>query len=491
MAVRRAFNLFFIAASLVLFIAPWECGSTEAEQALGEPLSKNPAFLKSEAAEIELRKALFLYAEQGNISAIERMLEAGANPKITDAAGATLLHKAAAQGHLRVMWRLIQQYQVDVNALTKMHRHSVVFEAIRSKHSLNAVKILLDAGAKPDAASFAYACKMQDLKIVQLLVEAGADPNAGFVYSLLRGKDEMVDYLLAHGADVNGFYDKASTPLHLAAGRGALPAVKLLLKLGADPNKANEKYHETPLFHTKEIAVAYELVQAGARLDAMNYEGLTPVREALAERGDQELYDWMVAANGGQEPRGRMYDMPRNSRDKLPEILVQELFSKDRHIHYAALRELVVRGRKVLPLVLPHLDSQEDCPVFYALVIAMGPEAEAAIPLLKKHLASDQLEQIVGISLTILRMRPVRITLADKALAEEICEALFRVTKLVAEDEEHTDGLYIGFSEAILKQLGKPGLRFLKQLKRKQDNGDFEALRRKKVKPRKGLGNAF
>jgi uncharacterized protein len=79
-----------------------------------------------------------------------------------------------------------------------------------------------------------------------------ADPNhAGAVGDTMlpiaarKGAIEDIELLLAFGAKVNAAGDLGNTPLHGAAMTGQIATVQRLLECGADPNCRNE-FHQTP-----------------------------------------------------------------------------------------------------------------------------------------------------------------------------------------------------------------------------------------------------
>lgn len=131
-----------------------------------------------------------------------------------------------------------------------------------------------------------------NLETVRLLIERGADVNAksveggtALLVAIEQHNEDVVDYLLAHGANAN---DKLSvepglTALCMAAQRGYLRILKALLDAGADPEKragdgstalvnAAFKGHDD---------VARELIMAGADKKALS-AGMTA--EDFAER---------------------------------------------------------------------------------------------------------------------------------------------------------------------------------------------------------------
>jgi len=113
-----------------------------------------------------------------------------------------------------------------------------------------------------------YAIYPSPLAFIRRLLELGADPNyedhAGFPSLIAalscgdrRDMYEILELLLAHGADIQqrGFNDY--TPLHTAVGQQDLKAIELLLKHGADP-KARTRIDEcaTPLEEAEILGLA-------------------------------------------------------------------------------------------------------------------------------------------------------------------------------------------------------------------------------------------
>lgn len=152
--------------------------------------------------------------------------------------------------------------------------------------------------------------------VVKRLLDAGASPNVvarqGQLSPLLRAvhddNAELVDLLLAAGADANATTDYGATPLYacrspvvvarlVAAGAdprrpGAEPcligaAVKhnaavaeALITAGADPSAQSPRSGKTPLHHAaqnRSLEVVEVLLAAGANVLARNLEGRTPL----------------------------------------------------------------------------------------------------------------------------------------------------------------------------------------------------------------------
>jgi len=160
------------------------------------------------------------------------LLDAGADLQTRGFGGVSPLHEAVLSGKSTIVKILVER-GAKLEALDNMGRTPLLTYASASTHNLDILRILLKAGADPKAVEPATTFSVLDYVAIsgrtdeaELLVAAGAKVNGGDnlfgetplhfaldCYTGAIGNHAMVEFLIAHGADV-GAKDKAgSTPL--------------------------------------------------------------------------------------------------------------------------------------------------------------------------------------------------------------------------------------------------------------------------------------
>ena len=214
------------------------------------------------------RSALLVAAHGGHRPLVELLLAEGANPNAA-AAGYTALHAAVLQGDLPMVQALLgagARPNAQVTQATRVTRNGQVL--MIGDHLI---------GATP----FALAAKFAEADIMRALAAAGAD-------GLLPLRNGWTPLMLASGASWRyGVWDRRDRALHRdfafqaehADEAGTLDAVLAVLAAGADVNAVDETGN-TALHHVVDKGfdgVVELLVERGAKLDATNDRGMTPL----------------------------------------------------------------------------------------------------------------------------------------------------------------------------------------------------------------------
>jgi len=193
---------------------------------------------------------------------IQELLAKNVNVNEADASGLTPLYKACEKGELEVIKWIVEK-KGDLNAFGRYGRPPLL--AAVSQGNLEIVRFLFEKGVnpKPQEPKSENSLGPESTWETPLSIAAGSHK----VYSDKEWKPnpEMIRFLHANGADINQKNKYQETPLHIAAQRGDLETVKLLVELGADPLVTNR---------SKETAVAVARAKGHEEI-ATYLEGLT------------------------------------------------------------------------------------------------------------------------------------------------------------------------------------------------------------------------
>lgn len=174
-------------------------------------------------------QTIFKAVNLGNLHLLEKLISEGVDPKCKDQVNRTLLHHAAQNGHDDIIKKLIENYQVDVDAVDK-YGFSALHLACEytSKSNLAIVKRLVSYGANIHQKS------LTGLSVLY--------------FACQKGQLDLVEYLIKEGANIHVADSEGTTPLYQACYNRHFDVVKLLLKNGADINAVN--WFGTPLYRT-------------------------------------------------------------------------------------------------------------------------------------------------------------------------------------------------------------------------------------------------
>ena len=194
---------------------------------------------------------LHLAISQGHAGPVRVLLEHGADVNAATPSGEVPLHQASSKGLVDVVRGLYAQ-GADLEALTPRSGETNLHLATRGGH-VDVVEFLLQHGAGINVMSrlrqtpLALAAgRAAGADIVRKLLDKGAVVNNDVpgmggaeapIHSAVRAGDpELVQMMLAAGADVNVSDRRGLFPLHVAAERGDVAVVRQLLRHSANTN---------------------------------------------------------------------------------------------------------------------------------------------------------------------------------------------------------------------------------------------------------------
>lgn len=214
---------------------------------------------------------------------------------------------------------------VSVNARDERDCTPLACAASNSSANIEALQLLIDAGADVNAAvdgskSFpvGLAACSGDLSKVRCLLEVGANINfvspkgytilINVMYSLHDDENlvPMVNFLVANGAKTECETDYGESPLSVASIQGRIDAVEALLNAGADSSrlKWTELMMAVVLRKYEEVE---RLVESGSGFDGRDKFGRTAWLLASVV-GDVKKAQLLLAHGAKLDERGRMGD---------------------------------------------------------------------------------------------------------------------------------------------------------------------------------------
>jgi cytohesin len=201
--------------------------------------------------------SIYEAAKGGDLEGIKEFLAAGVDPD--EKTGITFDLTPLSIASTKEVAELLIDKGADVNAIPKSGLFGTSLDyAIRNKHP-EIANLLRKHGGKTKkelkvAESIHDASQYGNIEAVKQHLSAGVDVNAKtktygrtpLRWAAWGGHKEIVELLIAKGADVNAPQNGGWTPLHCAAGKGHKEIAELLITAGADVN-AKDTDNDTPL----------------------------------------------------------------------------------------------------------------------------------------------------------------------------------------------------------------------------------------------------
>jgi len=263
---------------------------------------------------------LFIAAADGNSELVELLLRHGANVDVTDIDGNTPLYREIEYYHRRVAsWKysgevtassnaksvidVLLENKADVNIVNN-HGETPLYRAA-SNGMLDVVSKMVQVyGGNPNKVSPLAAACTQNVEFVEMLLKHGADPSARdyhgsyhgsrhdfpLLIAVDAGNSELVELLLKHGANVDVTDTDGHTPLYHAMEH-------------YHQRDTSWDYSDTVVASSDAKSVIDVLLENKADVNICSNSGETPLYRA-ASRGLLDIVSTMLQVSGGNPNTG-------------------------------------------------------------------------------------------------------------------------------------------------------------------------------------------
>ncbi len=271
-----------------------------------------------------LNEDLFEAINKHDAKKIESLLKKGADVNATTPKGIMPLHLASMIGDVEIV-RILLKHGANPNKAVEPWDYKGLTPLLAAllANKPEVIEVLLKNGADPNAVieyrdyegkTLLHVCAMEGYKeIAEVLLKNGADPDkkclvkdkgkrvedySPIFEAIIKGRNDIGEILIEHGADVNLKRRNGWTPLHLASFWALEEIVSTLLEHGAFINERNnvEGKGFTPMVVASVDSIREMLKTRGGKFEGVNEKDMrewTPLHYA-AYYGINELAEYLL-----------------------------------------------------------------------------------------------------------------------------------------------------------------------------------------------------
>ena len=185
-------------------------------------------------------------------------------------------------------------YDAPVDMQDKNGSSSLLNACLRNR--VNVIDVLIARGADVNVVNHYLETALfhaQSVQVAQLLLKKGAQVNAvnklgrtPLIAACTRANFEMVKFLISQEAALDHQDSVGATALMYACSMKQQSIANLLLSAGANAHIRNLR-NESALFHTVDLATAQLLLSYGVSVNDKDHGGMTPLMKACARQHKQ------------------------------------------------------------------------------------------------------------------------------------------------------------------------------------------------------------
>ncbi|KAL8858999.1 MAG: hypothetical protein Q9178_004480 [Gyalolechia marmorata] len=256
---------------------------------------------------VDQRSPLCSVASRGLDEAVELLLDAGASIERESVTGQSVLSVATERGHISTVGLLLNR-GADIHVEPDILRMAVMkssvrmiefiskkMDAARKRHDIDTA-LLFFLTYNHDSAPSTVACIVALIKEGANLHATTPDGEAPIHLAAKRASVQAVKLLLSYGVDPNLGTNSGDTALHWAACRGSIETVETLLDHGANiaaRNNMRETVLHACLRGTAHDGMVSLLLRYGVPIHGADLKGRTTLHEA-ARRGYGSIVKLLV-----------------------------------------------------------------------------------------------------------------------------------------------------------------------------------------------------